>query len=84
METYAYFDNIHKHISKELSQTIFDVTAAIAWFTDEDIYELLCKKAVQNVSVRVLLIKDQINTWCAEQRSHFARREAMMPDAVSQ
>lgn len=26
-------------------------------------------------------IKDQINTWCAEQRSHFARREATLADA---
>lgn len=62
MKTYAYFDNIHKHILQELNQTMFDVTAAIAWFTDGDIYDLLCKKAAQNVSVRVLLIKDQINT----------------------
>ena len=53
MKTYAYFDNIHKHILQELNQTMFDVTAAIAWFTDEDIYDLLCKKAAQNVSIRV-------------------------------
>ena len=44
MKTYAYFDNIHKHILQELNQTTFDVTAAIAWFTDKDIYDLLCKK----------------------------------------
>ena len=62
METYAYFDNIHKRILKELNQAMFDVTAAIAWFTDKDIYDLLCKKVAQNVRVRVLLIKDHINT----------------------
>ena len=62
METYAYFDNIHKHILHELKKTMFDVTAAIHRFTDEDIYSLLCRKAAQNVSVRVLLNKEQFNT----------------------
>ena len=62
METYAYFDNIHQHILQEVNQTKFDITAAIAWFTDKDIYNLLCKKAAQNVGVRLLLIRDRINT----------------------
>ena len=62
METYAYFEDIHKHILQELSHTRFDITAAIAWFTDKDIYNLLCKKAAQNVGVRLLLIRDRINT----------------------
>ena len=39
-----------------------DITAAIAWFTDKDIYDLLCDKASKNVKIRVLLLKDSINT----------------------
>lgn len=44
-----------------LAQAKTDVVAAIAWFTDKDIYDLLCKKAASGVEVRIVLIGDAIN-----------------------
>ena len=55
METHAYFNNIHEHILKELTQAIFNIAAAIAWLTDKDIYDLLCGKTAQNVRVSVFI-----------------------------
>ena len=75
METYAYFKNIHKHILNELSESKFDLIAAVAWFTDQEIFDLICKKASQNVTVSVLLIKDHINT--GQYGLKFKRLEAL-------
>lgn len=61
MELKAHFSNIHKVIMAHLAQAENDVVAAIAWFTDKDIYELLCKKAASGVKVRIVLIGDEIN-----------------------
>lgn len=61
MELKAHFSNIHKVIIHHLEQAQTEIVAAIAWFTDRDIFEVLCKKARSGVKVSVALIGDEIN-----------------------
>ena len=61
MELKAHFSNIHKVIIDHLEQAQSEIVSAIAWFTDRDIFEVLCKKARSGVKVSVALIGDEIN-----------------------
>ena len=61
MELKAHFSDISKVIIDHLSGAQFEIAAAVAWFTDRDIFEVLCKKARHGVKVSVLLIGDEIN-----------------------
>lgn len=61
MELKAHFSNIHKEIINHLEQAHSEIAAAIAWFTDRDIFEVLCKKARSGVAVSIALIGDEIN-----------------------
>lgn len=61
MELKAHFSNIHKVIIGHLDQAQSEIVAAIAWFTDRDIFEVLCKKACSGIKVSVALIGDEIN-----------------------
>ena len=61
MELKAHFSNIHKVIINHLEQAQCEVVAAIAWFTDRDIFEVLCKKARSGTKVSIALIGDDIN-----------------------
>lgn len=61
MELKAHFSNIHKVIIDHLHLGQFEIVAAIAWFTDRDIFEVLCKKARSGIKVSVALIGDEIN-----------------------
>ncbi|HOV59353.1 MAG TPA: hypothetical protein PLN91_15850, partial [Rhodanobacteraceae bacterium] len=45
MELKAHFSNIHQVIIDHLDRARTEVTAAIAWFTDRDIFDVLCTKA---------------------------------------
>lgn len=61
MELKAHFSNIHTVIIHHLEQAQSEIVAAIAWFTDRDIFEVLCKKARSGIKVSVALIGDEIN-----------------------
>jgi DNA repair exonuclease SbcCD ATPase subunit len=61
MKLEAHFFSIHKVIIDHLSAAQFEIAAAVAWFTDHDIFEMLCKKARLGVKVSVILIGDEIN-----------------------
>lgn len=61
MELKAHFSNIHKVIIGHLDQAQSEIIAAIAWFTDRDIFEVLCKKARSGIKVSVALMGDEIN-----------------------
>jgi len=61
MELKAHFSDIRKVIIDHLSGDQLEIAAAVAWFTDRDIFEVLCKKARLGVKVSVVLIGDEIN-----------------------
>ncbi len=61
MELKAHFSQIHKVIIDHLVQAQYEIVAAIAWFTDRDIFDVLCTKAREGVNVSIALIGDKIN-----------------------
>ena len=61
MEIKAHFSNIHKVIINHLERSQTEIVAAIAWFTDRDIFEVLCKKAHSGIKITLALIGDEIN-----------------------
>ncbi len=61
MESVAYFENIKGVLLSELGRAKREIVAAVAWFTDPDILDLLERKAKDKVKVRLLIIEDQIN-----------------------
>jgi hypothetical protein len=71
MDLKAHFSGISKAIIDHLSEAQFEIVAAVAWFTDRDIFEVLCKKARLGVKVSVVLIDDEINQGAG--RLNFAR-----------
>lgn len=61
MEVKAYFKNIHKIILKHINAAEREINVAVAWFTDRELFDALCRKAQQGVAVSVVLIDDEIN-----------------------
>lgn len=61
MEIKAHFSDIHEVIIDQLRAAETDIVAAIAWFTDRDIFDVLCAKARDKVRVSVVTINDDIN-----------------------
>lgn len=61
MEVESHFDEIHSHLFASIESASSEIVAAVAWFTDKDIFDLLCKKSRENCSVYLLLVKDKIN-----------------------
>ena len=61
MKTQAYLEDIQDHLLKELRKAKKSIIVAVAWFTDKEIYELLCQMAGEGVKVEIMLINDAIN-----------------------
>jgi hypothetical protein len=61
MELKAHFSDLHKVIIEHLEQAETEIIGAIAWFTDRDIFDVLCRKAQSGVKVAIALIGDEIN-----------------------
>lgn len=61
MEIRAYFFDIHKVIINHLKAAKSEIVVAIAWFTDQEIFETICTRARLGVKVAVILIGDNIN-----------------------
>lgn len=70
MELKAYFSGIHQVIIDHLKAARSEIVVAVAWFTDRDIFTVLCDKARLGVKVSIILIGDQINQ--ASGRLNFA------------
>ena len=61
METTAYFDDIHTQIIQRLEQAEDDITIAVAWFTDRDIFRVLCRRASNGIPTKLAILDDEIN-----------------------
>lgn len=61
MDVTAHFSGIHKVILNHLNQADEEINAAVAWFTDRELFDALCKRAAMGVSVHVALMDDDIN-----------------------
>ena len=57
----AYFRDIHSVILDYIQKAENEILIAVAWFTDLELFDALCKKAQQGLSIRLVLIDDEIN-----------------------
>lgn len=64
MQTQAFFENIQQEIKIELQKAKRSVVIAVAWFTDSELFNAICKLASQGISVQLLLMNDEINNSC--------------------
>ena len=58
MQTQAYFENIQEHIIAELNSAKSSVIIAVAWFTDNVLFDTLCKLADKGIKIELLLMND--------------------------
>lgn len=61
MQLQAHFHHIKQVITQHLQTTRSEILAAAAWFTDSEIFEVLCKQAQAGVQVTVAVLGDDIN-----------------------
>lgn len=57
----AIFDNIQHHLSIEIQGAKQYIRLAMAWLTDQNLYEQLCQMANAGAKVELLLLNDDIN-----------------------
>lgn len=62
MKTQAYFENIQKVIKNEINKARKSLYIAIAWFTDDELFDLLVKKANEGIIVELIILDDKINS----------------------
>jgi tetratricopeptide (TPR) repeat protein len=55
------FKNIAKEINLNLNSANSSIKVAIAWFTNEDLFDKLCFKLQEGLNVELLIINDLIN-----------------------
>jgi len=58
------FDNIQLNILNELLKAKQSISVAGARFTEDKLFQSLCKKARQNVRVQMNIMDDEINNNC--------------------
>jgi hypothetical protein len=77
----AVFEEIQHQILDSIEAAEFCIWVAVAWFTDQVLYNALAKKNSEGISVRLILIDDEINknginfkgfpvTWISSEGTH--------------
>jgi len=61
METTAHFENIPQEIARRLTAATQEIVVAVAWFTDRDLFDVLCRQAGLGLRVRLAVLGDRIN-----------------------
>lgn len=61
VEIKPYFENVPDAILAELEKAQFSIVAAVAWTTNEAIFEVLCSKAQKGLYVILLILEHEIN-----------------------
>jgi len=61
MQTEAVFENISQRIQKELANSQKSIFIAVAWFTNNKLFEELIKKANEGCVVSLIISDDSIN-----------------------
>ena len=61
MKTQAYFENIQEQIIQELGNAKESIHIAVAWFTDDKLFNLVCDKARSGLNCELIIMNDEIN-----------------------
>lgn len=57
----AHFREIRAAIIQELKEARTSIKVAVAWFTNNDLFDVLCTKLQEDISVELIIINDLIN-----------------------
>lgn len=61
MKSQAYFEKIHKQIEIRLQESQTSIRLAVAWFTDQKLFNIICEKAKNGVEVELIIATHEIN-----------------------
>lgn len=61
MEDNVFFENIRETYLDLLQEANTSIRVAMAWFTDKEIFDLLCEKVKNGVNVEIVISDDEIN-----------------------
>ncbi|QMU31363.1 VWA domain-containing protein [Adhaeribacter radiodurans] len=59
----VYFSGIKRLILQELGKAKKSIQIAVAWFTNAELFDMLCNKLEEGVKVELIIINDYINNW---------------------
>lgn len=59
----VYFSGIRDKLLKELNLAKKRILIAVAWFTNDELFNVLCMKLQQGIEVELIIINDYINNW---------------------
>jgi DNA polymerase III delta prime subunit len=60
--TTVHFENQREIISQQINNSKVSIIIAVAWFTDEILFNLLLKKAGEGIKIKVIIHDDEINS----------------------
>jgi Leucine-rich repeat (LRR) protein len=61
MSIETHFNDIQKNILLELNKANRQILLAVAWLTDETLFNKLCQKADDLIDVQIIIVNDEIN-----------------------
>ena len=61
MQTEAIFENIAERIQQEISNAKSSIYIAVAWFTNQTLFDELIKKAKEGCTIYLIISNDEIN-----------------------
>ena len=61
MHTEAIFEDIAKRIEQEINKAQSSIMIAVAWFTNENLFNAILQKAQQGCQVQLMITDDEIN-----------------------
>lgn len=57
----TFFRDIRRNILQELEKATSEINIAVCWFTNEELFNVICKKLENKVSVTLIVLNDSIN-----------------------
>jgi len=57
----VYFDKIKDIILKEIDNATSDIKIAIAWLNDPALFEIICRKSDEGISIELITMNDKLN-----------------------
>ena len=75
IETQAHFNNIKEVILKQLHAAEKSILVAVAWFTDDDLYDVLLQKKQQGIDIELVIMEDKINQNSGLDYEHLVEKE---------
>ncbi|TAE44439.1 MAG: DUF1669 domain-containing protein [Cytophagales bacterium] len=61
MEIKPYFKDIRRIILQEIDNSKKNIQIAVAWFTNYELFDILCNKLSEGINVELIIVDDEIN-----------------------